>query len=255
VDDSVNLPAQVRVYLQSLRTAGVDYLPQMAQISPPAPVASPSSPATNLFAAINSNEPIPTTASGRQKALTVLAEAVVQCQLCPDLVASRAQTVFGVGPLSPEIAFIGEGPGADEDRLGEPFVGASGQLLNKIIAAMGMKRSDVYIMNAVNCHPAENRTPTTEECRNCRPYVERQLELVQPKVIVCLGAVAAQSLLDTREIISKLRGKWLDFAGTPLLCSYHPAALLRNPEWKKDTWADMQMVLTKLGREIPKGKG
>ena len=271
----VNLNEQVRRHLAVLQAAGVDYVPALPQVAgvapikplveasadPRKPVPHPEVPAApaavltaTLFATAATGLEVPTTPAGRTTALTVLAAEVVGCIRCPDLVANRTQTVFGVGPVSPDLCFIGEGPGADEDRLGEPFVGKSGQLLNKIVEAMGLKRDDVYIMNVVKCRPPENRAPTPEESLHCRPYFDRQLELVQPKLIVCLGGVAASHLLQTKLGITKLRGEWREYNGTPVMCTFHPAALLRNPEWKKETWDDMKKVLAKLGRPVPGAK-
>jgi uracil-DNA glycosylase len=249
VDESIDLAAQVLAHLQTLRASGVEFVPNVPPIAPPQPV---SVPGQGLFANIPSTStPRPTTLEGRKQALTLVAEEVRKCTACPDLASTRTQTVFGIGPLSPELCFIGEAPGKDEDRIGEPFVGASGQLFNKILTAMGLKRAEVFIMNPVNCHPPDNRQPTPAECRNCRGFFEDQLELVQPKMIVCLGNVAARNLLETDEGIQTLRGKWFEYRGTPVMCTYHPAALLRNTEWKKDTWADMQAVLKRLERKLP----
>ncbi len=172
----------------------------------------------------------------QKHALEVLAGTVSRCTRCPELAATRTQTVFGVGSMKPDLCFIGEAPGADEDAQGEPFVGAAGQLLNRIIAACGMKREDVYICNIIKCRPPGNRAPLPNEAGNCREYLVKQLELVQPRYICCLGATAAQHLLDTTQAIGKLRGRFHDYCGIPVLCTYHPAYLLphRNPDKKKD---------------------
>jgi uracil-DNA glycosylase family 4 len=158
-----------------------------------------------------------------------------------------------VGPVDAEILFIGEAPGADEDRLGEPFVGAAGQLLNRILAACGFKREEVYICNIIKCRPPGNRTPTPVEAANCREYLDRQLDLVRPRFICCLGGTAAQHLLGTTASLGKLRGRFHSHNGVPVLCTYHPAFLLphRQPAKKKDVWEDMQMLLKRMGRPIP----
>jgi DNA polymerase len=158
-----------------------------------------------------------------------------------------------VGPLDPELCFIGEAPGADEDAQGEPFVGAAGQLLNRIIAACGMKREEVYIANIIKCRPPGNRTPQVDEAANCREYLENQLELVRPKFLCALGSTAAHYLLNTTLSIGKLRGRFHDYRGTPVLCTYHPAFLLphRSPDKKKDVWEDMKLLLARMGRPIP----
>jgi DNA polymerase len=159
--------------------------------------------------------------------------------------------VFGVGRVDPEICFVGEAPGADEDATGEPFVGAAGQLLNKIIAACGMKREEVYICNIIRCRPPGNRLPNVQEAANCREYLEKQVELVNPKLVCALGACAAQNLLGSTASIGQLRGRFHEYRGIPVLCTYHPAYLLRTPAKKKDVWEDMKKILKYLGRPVP----
>jgi DNA polymerase len=143
--------------------------------------------------------------------------------------------------------FVGEGPGADEDAQGEPFVGRAGQLLNNMIAAMGLKREDVYIANVVKCRPPNNRTPEKDECDMCSPFLLRQIDVIRPKVIVALGAVAAKNLLAINDSMANLRGRWYDFRGAKLAVTYHPAYLLRDPRQKKEAWKDLQMVMKYLG--------
>jgi uracil-DNA glycosylase family 4 len=164
----------------------------------------------------------------------------LKCALGP----TRTKFVFGVGDPNADVMFIGEGPGADEDAKGEPFVGRAGQLLNKIIEATGMKREQVYICNIVKCRPPNNRPPLPGEEEMCTPYLMKQIELVKPKFIICLGRTAAQWLLRTADGLSAMRGRMHDFGGAKLIVTYHPAALLRNPEWKKPTWEDMKMFMT-----------
>jgi DNA polymerase len=185
--------------------------------------------------------------------LIVLAERVRGCTRCPELAATRTQTVFGVGPVTAEVLFVGEAPGADEDRQGEPFVGAAGQMLNRIILACGLKREEIFICNILRCRPPGNRQPKPEEAANCREWLDGSIELVRPKIICCWGAVAAQNLLQTKIGITKLRGRFYEYRGIPVLCTFHPAALLegRSPEKKKDVWEDMKMMLTKIGKPIP----
>lgn len=191
------------------------------------------------------------TTEQRLAELRALAATVSGCTRCTALARSRRRTVFGVGPLDAAVCFIGEAPGADEDRDGEPFIGAAGQLLNRIIAAAGMKRDEVYITNILKCRPPGNRQPLPDEVRNCGSYLERQIDLVRPQVICPLGACAAQNLLGTTEGISRLRGRWRDYRGIPVLCTFHPAFLLRTPERKRDVWEDMKLILRRLGRPIP----
>jgi len=174
------------------------------------------------------------------------------CTKCAELVRCRHSVVFGVGNARAELMFIGEAPGADEDAQGEPFVGRAGQLLTKIIQAMGYQREDVYIANVLKCRPPENRTPLPEEVANCLPYLLAQIELIKPKVIVALGAIAMKALLDIQLGITKMRGNWYNFRGIPIMPTFHPAYLLRNPAAKKEVWQDMQAVLAKLGCEVPK---
>ncbi len=183
---------------------------------------------------------------------------VAVCELCPHLASSRTQIVFGTGSVDAEIMFIGEAPGADEDAQGEPFVGRAGQLLTKIIAAMGFGRDEVYIANVLKSRPdmppgaPGNRPPTPVEMGNCLPFLIEQIHIVQPKVLVALGATAVEGLLGTRGTMRELRGKWHTFEETPLMITYHPSYLLRNqsPAEKRKVWEDMLLVLEKIGRPI-----
>lgn len=170
-----------------------------------------------------------------------------RCKLCQ----KRANIVFGAGSSTAELVFVGEGPGHDEDIQGQPFVGRAGKLLTQMIEAMGLRREDVYICNVVKCRPPENRTPEPDEVETCSPFLFRQLDVIHPKVIVCLGAVAFQSLLGAKQSISRLRGQWLEFRGMPLLATYHPAYLLRNPSAKGDVWEDLKKVMAHLGLKPP----
>lgn len=182
--------------------------------------------------------------------LAILQEQVAGCTRCDELARTRTQTVFGVGNPSARLCFLGEAPGADEDRLGEPFVGRAGQLLTRIIEACRMKRDDVYILNMLKCRPPGNRNPSPEELNNCRGYLERQFDLIRPEFICCLGAVAAQNLLGTTLSIGKLRGKVHSCRGAKVVCTYHPAFLLRSPAYKKETWEDMKLLMREMGVEL-----
>jgi DNA polymerase len=180
-----------------------------------------------------------------------LEAAVRTCTKC-SLHATRTQTVFGVGHRHARWMFIGEAPGADEDRQGEPFVGRAGQLLNSILFAIGLKREEVYIANVLKCRPPGNRDPQPEEVVQCEPYLIRQIELIQPRLIVALGRHAAHSLLKTEVPLGKLRGQRLSYHGTPLIVTYHPAYLLRNPADKRKVWDDLRLakaVVEKLDRD------
>jgi uracil-DNA glycosylase family 4 len=168
-------------------------------------------------------------------------KAICNCQLCP-LGQTRRKFVYGVGNPHAKLLFIGEAPGEDEDRIGEPFVGRAGQLLDRILAAIQLSRQEVYIANILKCRPPGNRDPQPDEVSKCILYLKEQIRIIKPKLICALGRIAAQNLLATTTPLGKLRGKWHEFEGIPLLVTYHPAALLRFPEYKKETWADMQVL-------------
>jgi DNA polymerase len=184
-------------------------------------------------------------------ALRLIREDIGDCIRCRLHKQGRKQIVFGVGNPRAELMFIGEAPGADEDEQGEPFVGRAGQLLNNMIKAMGIQREDVYIANIIKCRPPGNRTPERDECETCSPFLMRQIEVIGPKVLVALGAVAAKTLLAVNAPMSELRGRWFDFRGRKLAVTYHPAFLLRDPRQKKETWKDLQMVMKELGLKVP----
>ncbi len=168
------------------------------------------------------------------------------CEKCR-LAKTRTQVVYGVGNPKADLMFIGEAPGRDEDIQGKPFVGRAGQLLTDIIKAMKLTRDDVYIANVIKCRPPENRNPEPDELDACRPWIRRQIEIIQPKVIVTLGRFALQSLTEKGYGITSVRGQWLDYNGVKVMPTYHPAYLLRNPAAKKDVWADMKKVMAELG--------
>jgi len=196
-------------------------------------------------------------------ALKMIREDLGDCTRCKLHKQGRKQIVFGVGNPRAELMFVGEGPGADEDTQGEPFVGRAGQLLNNMIKAMGIRREDVYIANVVKCRPPSNRTPERDECETCSPFLMRQIAVVKPKVVVALGAVAAKNLLAINAPMSELRGRFYDFTpagarssdpswqGTKLAVTYHPAFLLRDPRQKGEAWKDLQMVMKYLGMKPP----
>jgi DNA polymerase len=249
-----DLTRQARQHLDSLKAAGVEWLPTAPP--PRRSVAKPQAAPAGRSLFESATQP-PASADQRRRELQVLAERVSTCPRCPELAATRTQTVFGVGPVDAELLFIGEAPGGDEDRLGEPFVGAAGQLLNRILAACGFQREEVYICNVIKCRPPGNRTPTPVEAANCREYLDKQLDLIRPKFICCLGGTAAMHLLGTTAPLGKLRGRFHNHKGIPVMCTYHPAFLLphRQPAKKKDVWEDMQMMLKRMGRPIPTPKG
>ena len=172
------------------------------------------------------------------------------CQRCK-LCQARRKIVFGAGNPKARLVFVGEGPGRDEDRSGEPFVGPAGKMLDNIIRAMGLTREQVYLCNIVKCRPPGNRVPNPDEIRTCLPFLKRQLDAIQPELICALGAVAAQTLLDTEEIISKLRGRFHDYHGIRLMPTFHPSYLLRNKEKKREVWEDIKKVMAEYGLPIP----
>jgi uracil-DNA glycosylase family 4 len=221
-------------------------LPKPAPAKPPA--ASPLPPivvppaAPSLFEATDKIV---------DDSLLKIREDLGDCTRCK-LHKGRNKLVFGDGNPKAQLVFVGEGPGADEDMQGLPFVGRAGKLLTQMIEAMGLKRGDVYICNVVKCRPPQNRAPEPDEVETCSPYLLRQIDTIHPKVIVCLGAVAAKTLLNTTRGISNFRGEWLEWRGHKLMATYHPAYLLRNPPAKADVWKDLQKVMAELGLALPK---
>ena len=175
------------------------------------------------------------------------------CQRCK-LAPTRTNLVFGVGNAKAELMFVGEGPGADEDVQGEPFVGKAGQLLTKMIAAMGLSREQVYIANIIKCRPPKNRNPEPDEIAACHPFLSQQISAIRPKIICALGTFSAQTLLNTQARISDLRGRFHDLNGVQVLPTFHPAYLLRNPDEKKRVWEDLQMIMAALNLPLPEGK-
>ena len=207
------------------------------------PDVLPASPGV-LFEAINKID--------GDTLLKIHADIGDDCTRCK-LHRGRTKLVFGDGNAKAQLVFVGEGPGRDEDMQGLPFVGRAGKLLTQMIEAMGLQRKDVYICNVVKCRPPENRTPEKDEVQTCSPFLIRQLDAIAPKVIVCLGSVAAQTLLETNRGISHFRGEWLEFRGRKLMATYHPAYLLRNPSAKGEVWKDLQKVMAVLGLQGKKG--
>ncbi len=195
-----------------------------------------------------------TAAKSAAEALRMIREDLGDCTRCKLHQQGRKQIVFGVGDPQAELMFIGEGPGADEDEKGEPFVGRAGQLLNNMIKAMGISREQVYIANVVKCRPPANRTPERDECETCSPFLMRQIAAIKPKVIVALGATSAKNLLAIQAPMTELRGKWYDYRGCKLAVTYHPAFLLRDPRQKGEAWKDLQMVMKELGLTPPPAK-
>lgn len=228
-----------RAYLEALDIPV--WVPRAAAGAPPA-VPAPAAPPVGAAPAGTPDLPAtPDSPMSPQAAWSALKAAVAACTAC-SLHGTRTQTVFGIGNENADWLFVGEAPGADEDRQGEPFVGRAGQLLNAMLFAMGLKREDVYIANVLKCRPPNNRDPQGEEVGCCEPFLLRQIELIQPKIIVAMGRFAAHSLLKTERALSQLRGQRLSVRGTPLVVTYHPAYLLRNPIDKRKAWADLQFA-------------
>jgi uracil-DNA glycosylase len=268
-----NSPRAVIQRLESLQRAGLTHvkkvrkpvLPPLGKgAADPAVVRSPSAvtpvaqpPSAVLAASFTAegghatkSSPKENPTDRRQAMLAEVARDVAACTRCAELARTRTQTVFGVGNPYARLVFCGEAPGADEDRLGEPFVGRAGQLLTDIIVkGMKMRREDVYILNILRCRPPGNRNPLPLEAANCREYLDRQLAIIQPEFICCLGAVAAQNLLGTDVPIGRLRGRVHDFHGVKVVCTYHPAYLLRNPDAKRFVWDDVKMLMAKMKEE------
>jgi uracil-DNA glycosylase len=227
-------------------------LPKSA-LKPPA-VPAPAA-ATKTFMPLTPAPPSLFEAASKKPSETLLQirDDLGECTRCK-LHTTRHKIVFGDGSPQAQLVFVGEGPGADEDAQGLPFVGRAGKLLTQMIEAMGLQRRDVYICNVVKCRPPGNRQPEPDEVDTCSPFLFRQLDSIKPKVIVCLGATAFQTLLQTNRSISHYRGQWLDFRGYKMLPTYHPAYLLRNPAAKADVWKDLQRVMAELGLEVKKTK-
>jgi uracil-DNA glycosylase family 4 len=228
-------------------------LARLEAIQPMAGFRVPS-PETQASASLARQQP---QAPEKITSLDAIRERVRVCAKCAHLACSRTQTVFGVGNPNADLMFIGEAPGADEDQQGEPFVGRAGQLLTRILRAMNFEREEVYIANILKCRPDTpgrfgNRPPTPTEMQTCRPYLVEQIEVIQPSVLVALGAVAVEGLLGTRGTMRQLRGRWHTYNGVPLMITYHPAYLLRNqtPSEKRKVWEDMLQVLERLERPI-----
>lgn len=225
------------------RSRAVASPPEPPHASMPSSSAPPSShTAAAPAAAVSSRSEDPAAS------LAAIGEKVAACHRCR-LAQGRTKTVFGVGDPRARLMFIGEAPGADEDRQGIPFVGRAGELLTKIIEAIGQRRDTVYIANILKCRPPGNRDPLPDEVDHCREYLEGQLQILQPRVVVALGRIAAQTLLGTDQPIGQLRGRWYRFAGADMMVTYHPAALLRNQALKRPTWDDMQKVRDRLAQD------
>jgi DNA polymerase len=238
----------------------VDDSKSAKEVTPP-PRSAPSPPVTSLpslsIGSLFEESGFETPAVPAEERPAVLAAAaadVARCTRCPHLASTRTQTVFGCGTPTARLMFIGEAPGADEDRLGQPFVGRAGQLLTDMITkGMGLRREDVYIANILKCRPPDNRTPTPEEAANCSGYLEHQIAVIRPEFLCLLGKTAAMSVLgvDPSMSMGRLRGRWHRHCNIRTLVTYHPSYLLRTPAAKKDAWEDLQLLMKEMGLEKP----
>ena len=267
---------QLRAYVEYLRDIGVhDFYrrgePVLAEIPEPAPVeaaavveelkanAVPSRPAfleppITKLVSFDNLAPLPESRvapAHKAEALAAIKEDIGDCTRCPLAYAGRRTIVFGDGNPNARLMFVGEGPGADEDTSGIPFVGKAGQLLNNMIQAMGLKREEVYIANIVKCRPPANRVPEPVEADTCNQFLLQQIDVVQPQVVVALGSTAAMYLLGVKQSLSALRGRWHSCRGAKLAVTYHPAFLLRDPRMKSEAWKDLQMVMAQMGLKAP----
>jgi uracil-DNA glycosylase family 4 len=262
--DLKEIAEELKRYLEFQQTMGVKNFPaQKIATQESAPrVSEKIEPRTEVMTKENTQleedvitieEPVDLFDGSKTMTLEEIREEIGDCTRCK-LHEGRTNLVFGDGNPKARLVFVGEGPGRDEDMQGKPFVGRSGKLLTKIIEAMGLKREDVYICNVVKCRPPDNRTPEPDEMSTCEQFLFKQIRFIKPEVIVCLGATAAKSILKTKDSLGSLRGKFHMYSGTKLMVTYHPAALLRNPNFKKPAWEDMQVVMKELGLPLPKNK-
>lgn len=259
LSDTLPILRQMRDGFRSPPTVSISTLERLKSLQRAAPQRSVAEkPAAAPVPVRTETAPPQARPEPQEWTLDSLREAALICTKCPHLVRSRTQVVFGVGNPHAELMFVGEAPGADEDEQGEPFVGRAGQLLTKIIQAMGFSREQVYIGNVLKCRPdmpkgaSGNRKPRPEEMSTCLPWLEKQIELIKPKAMVALGATAIEGLLGNTDPVGRLRGRWLEFKDIPVMTTYHPAYLLRNQSntEKRKVWEDMLLVLERLGRPI-----
>jgi len=273
VDHAASKRRAVLRKLENLERAGIEQLGStVSRTAPPAAPptdlpADPSletasedrgdrqagSPGRGNIGAVRAAEATGSGPSGLERASGILEQLAVEvaaCTRCTELAGGRTQTVFGVGNPSARLCFLGEAPGADEDRQGEPFVGRAGRLLDKILAACSLRRDEVYILNVLKCRPPGNRNPTPTEAASCRPFLDQQLDILRPEFVCCLGTIAAQNLLATTETIGRLRGRFHAYGDIRVVCTYHPAYLLRNPSAKRQVWDDMKMLMHAMGVEV-----
>ena len=254
-DDRHNIRGDLLAWVRQNEAAGMEWFLdegisiEAAPFAPATPEEDPFLEISAAFLAVNlplvqsqpARERSTLSPADKAAALAALREEVLPCTSC-SLHETRKSTVFGTGNPDAEVVFIGEAPGRDEDIQGEPFVGRSGQLLTKIMSAIGYERDDVFICNILKCRPPNNRDPLPDEVASCEPHLKKQLDILDPRIICCLGRVAAQTLLGTEASLTRLRETVHFYEGIPVMATYHPAALLRNPSWKRDTWNDVRKM-------------
>jgi len=256
-EEIASVVADLRRHVEWLRSTGQKFVladrsaPAQRAAPPPARPAPPPPPAPAAPGPTFEPEPPKAAEPGPRRTLEEIRAELGDCRRCK-LCSGRTNIVFGVGNPQAELVFVGEGPGADEDAQGIPFVGKAGQLLTKMIEAMGFARDEVYICNVVKCRPPGNRNPEPDEIEACEPFLKAQLDSIRPKAIVTLGKFAAQTLLRDSTPITRLRGLWRTYQGIPLMPTFHPAYLLRSPGEKKLAWADLKQVMKLFGKEPPK---
>lgn len=244
---------QLRHHLESLQAAGVLFLPRAEALTPQMAVPAADAPGPHASATNETSDP----REARRVALAALASEVAACSRCSELFASRTQTVFGTGPLDAAIAFVGVAPDSEEDAHGEPFVGRTGQRLNRMIAACGFAREQVYLLNIIKCRTPKNRFPTNAECLNCRDYFQRQFDVIAPQYVVALGAFVAKLLTHKNAPLAELRGVVHQYRGKPLICTHHPKDIDndKTDTLRRQTWEDLKLLLRTMGRPIPNTAG
>jgi DNA polymerase len=260
MNGSSELRRLLREQLESLQRAGVTDLPVVEEtkkkelpVEKKLPAVEEANEIQGESDSMEESKPTLLSDRDRSQALADLAEETARCTACPELVENRTQTVFGVGSPTARLVFVGEAPGADEDRQGVPFVGRAGKLLTDMIQkGMGLSRDEVYICNILRCRPPGNRNPAPLEAARCQRFLLGTLEVIAPEFICCLGTVAAQYLLETTETIGRMRGEVHRFGEVKVVCTYHPAYLLRNPPAKAKSWQDLQLLMREMGLPIPK---
>ena len=248
-----NTIEELKIFFKQQKSLGIEFYPSVKQFNKDIRINSQIDPASNkvdIDIQDNTDQLSMLNNMSKKMSLVEIDQEIGDCTRCK-LHEGRTNIVFGDGNQNARLVFVGEGPGRDEDIQGRPFVGRAGKLLTKIINAMGLQRSDVYICNVVKCRPPENRNPEADEMTTCGQFLAKQIDSISPEVIVCLGSIAAKYLLNSKASLGSMRGEFHTYGNSKLLVTYHPAALLRNPNFKKPLWEDMKLVLNELKLPIP----